>query len=77
MDLKKRRKVEDAAFIEAGPWPGVLLHLKTQPWVEPQQFGYMVSEDRLSVRIIDLDMRTLGVEHFPSIEELVEKWSVD
>lgn len=74
-ERQERRAREDAAFIETpDDWPTwPLLHLKTQPWVEPQAFGYIRADHPL--RVVRKDSN--GVEDFTDTRSIVERWSVD
>jgi hypothetical protein len=67
------RMKEDAAKIQDIPsWPGPVLHMKSQPWIERKCFGVMYSDDLLMV----LEAEIIP-HYYTSIEELVKVWSVD
>lgn len=81
---KAARMAEDKAFIEdLTRWPDDVLHMKTQPWVEPQSFGFITADAPLSVRIKTMNMSSgiFGidgqVEHFHDMDSMVERWTVD
>ncbi len=73
-EAKKRRMSDDRAMIgDTARWPLVSLQMKTQPWVQPQEFGEIYERDLLAVHLKDRK----EVRHYPSMESLVETWSVD
>lgn len=72
---KAKRIVEDIdMMLHPDRWPDVILHLKTQPWIEPREFGFVSHAGSLRVYLKD---RAGHVETFTTIEELAERWSVD
>lgn len=74
---KAQQMKEDARRISnPSSWPGLTLPVKTQPWHnedgKSMRFGFIRHNLLLTVNDRDGNFET-----FMSVEELVEKWSVD
>ena len=51
--LKAKRIAEDIDMMNSpARWPDLVLHLKTQPWIEPRKFGF-INEGSLNVILKD------------------------
>lgn len=88
-EKKQQRMKQDAEFIKnVADWPCYpVLHLKTQPWVEPRgKFGIVIADNVLEgsaykilviPKKLDNSLDRESVEAFDTVEELVQRWSVD
>lgn len=75
MNPTEIRKAQDKDMImNPNRWPDVKLYLKTQPWVTDRNVGFMYEGD-LTVYVGPGPNFVL--EYFSSIDQLVDRWSVD
>jgi hypothetical protein len=76
---KKRRHdrmvMDGSMIIDPNRWPGEDLHVKTQPWHDGPKEQGIIRRNNLRL-VINKDGNQMN-DHFDSISELVEKWSVD
>lgn len=73
--LRPTRMKEDIEFITSpGQWPGSVICLKTQPWIEERRFGLMSEPEGSKYSVVVNDG---SIEYFSSVEELVKVWSID
>jgi hypothetical protein len=77
-ELRAKRIAEDIDMMRhPDRWPDVILHLKTQPWIEPRMFGYMHQMKPHVVYLKDRPDNNHLTEVFTSTDELAKRWSVD
>lgn len=70
----KRMEI-DAAFLEDEEcWPGSICSVKTQPWVENRQFGYVEAGVPFAIR--DYASHAL-IATYETAQDMVKVWSVD
>lgn len=79
-DPKLRRMEEDREMLtNPDQWPlSGRLHLKTQPWAEGEQmFAEYFIDYPLQVFIKEIGSTKKKVERFKTVDELIERWSID